>query len=275
MSQFESEYYEEESFWEGNMLQDEANRERIRFTAKLIPQHVTSIADIGCGNGVFVNYLKETAPSLEILAIDRSHTALKYVRTEKKQGDISEIPLADKSVDCASCLEVIEHLPVDIYEKALGELVRISKKYIIISVPYNERLEERYNQCPSCRTIFNYDLHLRNFNDEKIRGLLSNRGFSHVESHHLGLSLNYKGHYAFRKTFYKEQFRQWKSPICPLCGYKEAKENSTQTLHQRVLSTGTNNNKRKLISFLTNLPKIFWPKEKKYYWIVSLYKRTI
>ena len=274
MSDFEREYYEEESFWEGDILQDEANSERIRFTSKLIPGEVKTIADIGCGNGVFVNYLKENIPALDIMAIDRSHTALKYVKTEKKQGDIAAIPLADKSIDCATCLEVIEHLPVAVFEKALDELARISREYVIISVPYQERLEEKYNQCPSCSTIFNYDLHLRNFDDERMKGLLNGRNFSHVESHHLGVSTFYKGHYTFRKMFYSEQFRQWKSPICPLCGYKEEKRDSGNTMPQQVLSTGTNKGKRRVISLLTALPKAVWPKEKRYYWVIALYKRT-
>src|SRR5882762_8600681 len=121
MSDFEKEYYESESFWEGEMVQDAANQERIRFTSDFIPRDVKSLADIGCGNGVFVNQLKVTKPALELMAIDRSLAALKYVKTEKKQGDISDIPLRDRSVDCATCLEVIEHLPVAVYENALNE----------------------------------------------------------------------------------------------------------------------------------------------------------
>ena len=271
MSDFEKEYYEAESFWDGENLQDLANQERIRFTSELIPQDVKSIADIGCGNGVFVNYLKEKRTALEILAIDRSLAALKYVKTEKKQGDIAEIPLGNRSVDCSTCLEVIEHLPVTVYEKALNELARISDKYVIISVPYRERLEANYNQCPSCSTIFNYDLHLRNFDDEKMKSLMNDRGYSHVLSHHLGPMVNFKGHYTFRKIFYREQFHQWKSPICPVCGFKEEKRFDVASIHQE---SSPNGGKRKLISFLTGLPKAVWPKETTYYWIIALYKRN-
>jgi ubiquinone/menaquinone biosynthesis C-methylase UbiE len=274
MSDFEKEYYEDEAFWGGDMLQDPANTERIRFTAEFIPKEVKSVADIGCGNGVFVNYLKENAAALDILAIDRSLAALKYVKTAKKQGDIAAIPLADRAMDCTCCLEVIEHLPNAVYEKALDELARVSDKYVIISVPFRERLEESYNQCPSCTTIFNFELHLRNFDDAKMRDLLSKRGFSHVESHHLGPIINYKGHYTFRKIFYRDQFLQWRSPICPVCGFKEQGSVSEPAIHPKGPDGGTGTGKRRLISYFTGLPRLFWPKQKRYYWIIALYKRT-
>ncbi len=133
MNNFEKEYYESERFWEGEALQDEGNIKRIKETASLIPPDTTSLVDIGCGNGVFVNYLQKEIPNLNLFAIDRSKSALKYVKTENKEGDIADIPLPDNSFDCVTCLEVIEHLPVGVFQKALSELVRISNKYVIIS----------------------------------------------------------------------------------------------------------------------------------------------
>jgi SAM-dependent methyltransferase len=271
MPDFERLYYEDEVHWEGEALLDEANQERIRFTADMIPSDTKSLLDAGCGNGIFVNFLKDQKPGLRILAVDRSATALKYVQTEKMEGDVSHLPVSDRLYDCVTCLEVIEHLPVMTYERTLEELARVSNEYIIISVPYREKLEKNHNQCPSCETIFNYDLHLRNFDDEKINHLLDKKGFSCLERHYLGMSLQYKWHYTFRKIFYKEQFRQWKSPICPLCGYQEVRKPSSPA--PNAVMPVTVLPKRKLISYLSGLIKLFWPKGKKYYWIIALYKR--
>ena len=55
MSDFEKKYYESEKFWTGDVLQDEMNRNRISFTANLIPAEVKSLLDVGCGNGIFIN----------------------------------------------------------------------------------------------------------------------------------------------------------------------------------------------------------------------------
>ncbi len=63
MNGFERQYYEAEVFWEGDAVGDDNNISRIKETAALIPASVTSLADIGCGNGVFVNYLHAQHPS--------------------------------------------------------------------------------------------------------------------------------------------------------------------------------------------------------------------
>lgn len=274
MSEFEKLYYEDEGFWEGEMLHDAENQMRIERTAALIPAGVSSLADIGCGNGVFVNYLKEHKPELELMAVDRSQTALKYVNTPKMSGDVADIPLQDNSFDCVTCLEVVEHLPIGVYEKAFSELARIAKKYIIISVPYMENLEERHNQCPSCKTIFNHDLHLRSFGDETMKQLLISHGYECVSIEHLGESVTYKGHHTFRKLFYKEQFKQWNSPICPLCGFTEKKKPAAVT-QEKILKQAEKPSalKSSVVPILSSIPKLLWPKKKRYYWVMALYRK--
>ncbi len=262
---FEREYYESDSYWSNGMLQDEANKERIEITINSIPVDVKSIADIGCGNGVFINTLLDRKLNFDILGIDRSNTALKYVNGNKLLSDISNIPLPDKSYDCITCLEVLEHLPVNLYDKAISELCRISKKYIIISVPFEENLEESHNKCPSCSSIFNYELHLRSYAKKDIEGLLSNCNFDCLETKIFGKSFRYKGHYLFRKIFYRKQLMKWNSAICPICGYSEKGQNLTIQPIQ--------NQKRSVISYFTSIPKLFWPKEEKNYWILAVYKK--
>lgn len=272
MSDFERLYYEEEGFWEGDMLQDEENRKRIEFTSALIPPEVRSICDIGCGNGVFVNYVQQNKKDLAIMAIDRSASALKYVKTDKLLGDIATIPLLTHSYDCVTCLEVIEHLPWGVYEKALEELARVAQEYIIVSVPYLEDLEERHNQCPSCKTIFNFDLHLRRFDDAKMETLMQSHGFNCIRIEHMGDALYYRGHHLFRRFFYKEQFKDWRSPICPLCGF--AGKNAVATQSKPLQAANQESLKSRIIPLLTAIPKLLWPKEKKHYWVIALYKRN-
>lgn len=272
MNNFEKEYYESDRFWAGEAVQDEGNMNRFRETASMIPDDVACLADIGCGNGIFVNYLQKQSPQLFIMAIDRSKAALRFVKTEKKEGDIAEIPLADQSFDCITCLEVIEHLPVEIYKKALTELSRTSKKYVIISVPYAENLEKNHTQCPNCKSIFNADLHLRSFSEESFRHLLDENNFECKRTKKAGEQIFFKGHDRFTRIFYPKHFRMWRSPICPICGFKT----ELNSLAEPVTDQTQNNHsapRRSLISYFTMVPKLFWPKEKKYYWIMGLYKR--
>jgi SAM-dependent methyltransferase len=50
-----------------------------------------------------------------------------------KQVSIYELPYKDNSFDLVICTEVLEHL--DDPQKALQEMVRVSKKYLLLSVP--------------------------------------------------------------------------------------------------------------------------------------------
>ena len=49
------------------------------------------------------------------------------------QGSIYELPYKDKAFDLVLCTEVLEHLENP--DKALKELVRVSNKFLVISVP--------------------------------------------------------------------------------------------------------------------------------------------
>jgi SAM-dependent methyltransferase len=272
MSSFEKEYYESATFWEGEAVQDENNIIRIEKTASMIPSDTTSVSDIGCGNGVFVNYLQTNFPRLNLIAVDRSKSALRHVKTRKIEGDIAAIPLADRSSDCVSCLEVIEHLPVSAYQAALSELARVSRKYVIISVPYAEKLERNSTQCPQCKSIFNVDLHLRAFSDDAIGRLLESRNFECISIVKTGEQISFRGHYQFVRAFYPEKLRSWRSPICPICGYTN--DYSTSTTGGANAVTNISSPHRSLISYFTGLPKLFWPKVTTNYWIIALYQRT-
>ena len=268
MNNFEKKYYDDASFWDDGMLEDENNRQRIIITADLIPNDVKTLADIGCGNGVFLNYLKTNNTNLDLTGIDRSETALKFVKTKKQQGDIVSLPFSDEHFDCVSCLEVIEHLPVPIYETALKELCRISKKYVIISVPYAEKIEDSYTKCPKCLSIFNYELHLRKYEKTDIEILLNSNNYKCISYQTLGDTEKYIGHNLFRKIFYPEQLLKWNSPICSICGFE------TEMEHNKPHSKHLNHNtKRSITSYLTAFPKLFWPKIKKHYWILALYEK--
>lgn len=266
MNQFEKEYYESESFWEGEMLMDRGNQKRIERTAQLIPSGVESLIDVGCGNGVFLNYLLENKRHLDLMGVDRSDTALSYVRTKKQNEDISILSFESSSFDCVSCLEVVEHLPVDIYEKSLSELARISRRYILLSVPYSEKLEDGYTRCPGCKSIFNSDLHLRSFDDDTFESLFEKYGYRNIASEKLGEIKSFVGHSLYRRLFYSHQKLTWRSPICPICGFTGPinVDKEVASLPQR----------KSVISYCTAIPKLIWPKRTSHYWILGLFERN-
>lgn len=101
-----------------------------------------SILDVGCGEGFTLNTLQILKIGKKLEGIDYSREAVKigniqFPKLNLKVGDIYKTQFKENAFDLVICTEVLEHL--DKPQIALKELFRISKKYIIISVP-NEPL---------------------------------------------------------------------------------------------------------------------------------------
>ncbi len=221
MSDFEKKYYEHSGFWEEGVLEDSENLQRINTTINLIPKDVRSLLDAGCGNGIFLNTLAQRRPHLEMHGIDRSEDALQYVKVPRSIGDVTDIRIPDRTYDCVSCLEVIEHIPYPYYKKALSELARVGKKYLLISVPYNEDLLDDSNQCPACKSRFNANLHFRSYDVETFINSFREFGYTCYEYKLEGPRRMYKFHKEYVKLFYPSHYKQWKAPICVVCGYED------------------------------------------------------
>lgn len=268
---FEKEYYESDAFWNDSALSDKGNKIRIIETTNLIPNEIKSLADIGCGNGVFIKHLQSHKKYIRIMGIDRSEEALKHLSCEKLLGDIESIPLADNSYECVTCLQVLEHLPNDIYKNALKELVRISSKYILVSVPFNEIIEKNSTQCPSCKTIFNADLHLRSYDERKIDELFNDYNVKLVQKKNVIREISYSLFEILHKLRNNSKGKnkdEFKSPICPLCGFKNP--NFGRSMSQKYKNIKSSKLKRFIINFIKFISV---KKQTDGYWMIALYKK--
>jgi SAM-dependent methyltransferase len=54
-------------------------------------------------------------------------------------ADVRSLPLADASFDAVLCAQVLEHIPFHEVGLALGELARVSRRWIVISLPQRGR----------------------------------------------------------------------------------------------------------------------------------------
>jgi glycosyltransferase involved in cell wall biosynthesis/ubiquinone/menaquinone biosynthesis C-methylase UbiE len=137
----------------------------------ILPSDISSILDVGCGNGLITNQLPD---HLKVVGLDRSEEALKYVRREKILGDILNIPLDNESFDLVICNDVLEHLTNEEREQSLKELARVARKYILITVPFLEDLNQGMTKCADCGKYYHINHHLQSFDLETTRQFFNN-----------------------------------------------------------------------------------------------------
>ncbi len=104
--------------------------------------HPDSILDVGAGEGFTLEMFRENKIGKKNEGIEYMDDALQLAKklhpqVKIKKGNIYELPYKANFFDLVVCNEVLEHLEEP--KKALKELKRVSKKYLILSVP-NEPL---------------------------------------------------------------------------------------------------------------------------------------
>lgn len=99
---------------------------QIALTQELNPK---SILEIGIGNKMYYNYLKNFGYNITSCDLDKQLDP-DYV------ADIRNLPFEKNRFEVVSAFEVLEHLPFSEVPKALMELKRVTSKYCILSIPY-------------------------------------------------------------------------------------------------------------------------------------------
>jgi len=268
---YEKQYYEYDGFWNNKEALCQSNAEKIAITFDYIRKaNPSNILDAACGSGVFTNELVRHFPSIDVLAFDRSETALGYVNAKKFVGDINQIPLEDNSFDCVVAHDVIEHLPVRVYEQTLKELARVARRNIIIGTPFNEKLLDRSTQCPQCKSIFNFDLHMRSFSQKTMEQLFSSEGFVCRETRTCDTINKYYGQGLYGRILYPSINKDFKSPICPICGFERDALPAEVSRKREKLAVKQNGWK----AFVKSIPKTIWPKYSYKYEIVALFEKV-
>jgi len=216
-------YYENFDWDYANLSQKIGDK--IDLIKKAIPKDVKNIVDVGCGDGTISNKLKN---DFELVAVDRSLNALKFVESNKTNASADSLPFKNNSLDLVFSSEMIEHLPDDIFDKSILEMKRVSKKYIFLTFPNNENIKKQVTECPKCLYKFNKSYHLRTINLDLLQQLFAEykvkltfeygtkvRDYNKV--------LNFLKHQISPSTAWIPQFwtpSQKRSTACPNCNHQ-------------------------------------------------------
>lgn len=141
----------------------------------------TNILDAGCGEGDFASRIHDKYRDVPMDAFDISEAVIGQAREEYAgqisffTGDITGIPCDDSKYDLVTCSEVIEH--IDEPKAALRELIRVTSRYILVTVP-NEPLWRILNMCrfKYLKDFGNTPGHVNHFSKRKLLKLISEVG---------------------------------------------------------------------------------------------------
>jgi 2-polyprenyl-3-methyl-5-hydroxy-6-metoxy-1,4-benzoquinol methylase len=97
--------------------------------------------DVGVGAGQFLNLLARSGKFRSVVGVDKT-TYKKYTQLEPNmstlKGDIANLQFEDNSFDVVTCMEVLEHIPSEVFLAGLAELRRVCRGQLIITVPFRE-----------------------------------------------------------------------------------------------------------------------------------------
>lgn len=121
-------------------------KEAYTYTLNDIISDGDKVLDVGCGLGYGMDIM--SARASEVHGVDVDEKAVKYATKHAKSNNpkISQIkvydgynlPYKDNEFDVITCVDVLEH--VEDYDRFIDELLRVSKRAVLISTP-NRRPE--------------------------------------------------------------------------------------------------------------------------------------
>ncbi len=104
--------------------------------------------DIGARDGYLSDRL--TNHFSKVTALDLDIPRINNPRIACVQGNICNLPFNDKSFDLVLCTEVLEHIPKHLLTQACTEVSRVSRKHILIGVPYDQDIRLGRVTCYTC-----------------------------------------------------------------------------------------------------------------------------
>jgi ubiquinone/menaquinone biosynthesis C-methylase UbiE len=153
-------------------------------------QRTLRLADIGCGTGRFLDFVKQAWPRLPVTGIDLSDAYIAHARRHLRRwsrvttlvAKAESLPLADASQDAVTSIFMMHELPPQVRRETIGECARVLKsggRLVIVDslqrrdVPDYAGVLERFPQ--------NYhEPYFESYLDEDFAAIAQSCGLAHV-----------------------------------------------------------------------------------------------
>ena len=139
---------------------------RVSDLISLLPGGNGSVLDIGARDG-FISKILANHFSV-VTALDLEKPCIEHDRINCVKGDITALAFPDASFDLVFCAEVLEHIPTHMLKNACRELARVSKKYVLIGVPYKQDIRVGRTTCSNCGKFNPPWGHVNAFNEDTL-----------------------------------------------------------------------------------------------------------
>jgi Methyltransferase domain len=140
-------------------------RERLQKTLDSIPDDICTGLEIGFHDFRITNLLRS---KMDLVSIDLPKKITQPCSGKLAFADLQCLPFKDNTFDITVCTEVLEHLPENVLLKGVRELQRVSRKYVLVSVPYKQRVWNEMFKCAGCGFVYNRMGHLHYMDDQKL-----------------------------------------------------------------------------------------------------------
>lgn len=140
----------------------------------LVPKSGVIALDIGARDGYFSRLLAERYS--KVVALDLEIPMIDHPRIECVTGNLINLQFADKTFDLVFCAEVLEHIHPNQLQKACNELIRVTKDYLLIGVPFEQDLRLHRTTCSICGTTNPPWGHVNSFDETRLKEL-----FNHLD----------------------------------------------------------------------------------------------
>jgi hypothetical protein len=146
-------------------------RQRIDSLMDMVPRGLASAIDVGARDGFLSVSLTDRVD--HVIALDLIVPDIAHPRVTAVAGDAARLGFPDSSFDVVLCAEVLEHIASPALEVICAELVRVSRRYILIGVPFEQ--DTRFGRL-TCRVCGHHNPpwgHVSIFDEPRLRQLFA------------------------------------------------------------------------------------------------------